>query len=594
MKNVMLFLSLSFLTQIFAITVDGYAYLEGETDHSGIEVFFQRVVPDTLVRYTVYTDSIGYYSSAVEGGWYDIFYSKSGFISKDTADFSLYSNTTLADISLSKINMIFEAGVHVITENIEVLEGDTLIIKPGARLELDTGIGIDVYGMIMAEGTENDSIIFTGYNGRNWGTVTLYNSCSDDSKINHCYFEKSGSCALYIGSCALTVENSTFYNNSWGGTSISAGGITVGGNEYPVIRNCRFYNNTGGGIMISSSFYGHIIVENCVFRGNTNDQGGAICVWNAGPLISQCIIEQNFAEEGGGIYISSYKSDSGFDFVQPMIRDCIIKNNSADQDGAGLFVGDMDVTVANSLIYNNTGHGIYAQSDMKIYNSIVAGNDNYGIYNSSYKTHNIKNSNIFGNTNGEVYNKQDYLLVNVTTNANGDPCDSYYNISMDPLFLDEWNGDFMLTENSPCIDAGTNNITDYEFPMADLDGNYRIWDGNSDSNAIVDMGAYEYGAISVGIEDNPTEISDHALSQNYPNPFNPVTTISYSLPKAAQVELNVYNLQGQLVQSLFDGKQVKGIHKAEFSAQDLTSGIYIYNLKVDNKVVSSKKMMLLK
>ena len=84
------------------------------------------------------------------------------------------------------------------------------------------------------------------------------------------------------------------------------------------------------------------------------------------------------------------------------------------------------------------------------------------------------------------------------------------------------------------------------------------------------------------------------LYQNYPNPFNPVTSISYALPQASQVELNVYNLQGQLVQSLVNGKMGKGVHKAEFNGADLTSGMYIYNLKVDGETVQSKKMMLLK
>jgi hypothetical protein len=95
-----------------------------------------------------------------------------------------------------------------------------------------------------------------------------------------------------------------------------------------------------------------------------------------------------------------------------------------------------------------------------------------------------------------------------------------------------------------------------------------------------------------GIEENIPQTTE--LYQNYPNPCNPVTRINYALPQASNVELNVYNLNGQLVQSLVKGKMGKGIHKAEFNAGDLTSGMYVYNLKVDNKVVSSKKMMLLK
>jgi hypothetical protein len=105
---------------------------------------------------------------------------------------------------------------------------------------------------------------------------------------------------------------------------------------------------------------------------------------------------------------------------------------------------------------------------------------------------------------------------------------------------------------------------------------------------------YVYDDQTLGIEDQAVEVQNYTLYQNYPNPFNPVTTISYALPEAAQVELNVYNLQGQLVQSLVNGKMRKGIHKAEFNGADLTSGLYIYNLKVDGQMVRSKKMMLFK
>ncbi|MDY0016248.1 MAG: T9SS type A sorting domain-containing protein [Candidatus Delongbacteria bacterium] len=97
-----------------------------------------------------------------------------------------------------------------------------------------------------------------------------------------------------------------------------------------------------------------------------------------------------------------------------------------------------------------------------------------------------------------------------------------------------------------------------------------------------------------GIQDNEIQVQAYTLLQNYPNPFNPVTTISYALPKAALVELNVYNLNGQLVQSLVNGKIGKGQHHAEFNADDLTSGLYIYNLKIDGKSVQSRKMMLIK
>jgi serine protease len=90
----------------------------------------------------------------------------------------------------------------------------------------------------------------------------------------------------------------------------------------------------------------------------------------------------------------------------------------------------------------------------------------------------------------------------------------------------------------------------------------------------------------------------YALSQNYPNPFNPSTTISYKLPTSGQVALKVYNVRGQLVRTLVDGKLPAGEYAARWDGCDhqghqVTSGIYICCLKVDNWS-QSKKMVLLK
>lgn len=101
----------------------------------------------------------------------------------------------------------------------------------------------------------------------------------------------------------------------------------------------------------------------------------------------------------------------------------------------------------------------------------------------------------------------------------------------------------------------------------------------------------EFG--SVGIEENnhPENIS---LYQNYPNPFNPTTTISYSLSESGFVELNVYNLQGQIIRTLVNSKQNRGYHQIDFDATELTTGLYIYDLKMNGVTIDSKKMIFLR
>ncbi len=86
--------------------------------------------------------------------------------------------------------------------------------------------------------------------------------------------------------------------------------------------------------------------------------------------------------------------------------------------------------------------------------------------------------------------------------------------------------------------------------------------------------------------------------QNYPNPFNPTTTIQFNLKKQSHVKLNIYNLKGQLVKSLFDGNKFAGQQKIVWNGkdnkgQDISSGLYLYRIETD-KTVQTKRMLLLK
>ena len=94
--------------------------------------------------------------------------------------------------------------------------------------------------------------------------------------------------------------------------------------------------------------------------------------------------------------------------------------------------------------------------------------------------------------------------------------------------------------------------------------------------------------------DSKTEkIHSYNLYQNYPNPFNPTTTISFAVPSSQKVELAVYNIMGQKVKTLYNGVAPAGITIVNFKADNLASGVYIYNIKTSSMTLS-KKLMLMK
>ena len=83
------------------------------------------------------------------------------------------------------------------------------------------------------------------------------------------------------------------------------------------------------------------------------------------------------------------------------------------------------------------------------------------------------------------------------------------------------------------------------------------------------------------------------LQQNYPNPFNPVTKISYSIDKSAEVNLKLFDVRGGLVETLISKRVHAGSHDHVLNASHLSSGVYFYTMTV-NDVSQTKKLILMK
>ena len=118
---------------------------------------------------------------------------------------------------------------------------------------------------------------------------------------------------------------------------------------------------------------------------------------------------------------------------------------------------------------------------------------------------------------------------------------------------------------------------------------YELTDG---SNEVVFV---QGETITTAVDSFDNEIPNViTLSQNYPNPFNPSTTIGFSIPQYAKVQLTVYSILGQKVAVLVDQAMSAGNHAINFNASKLASGTYLYQLRVNNKPVQVRKLTLIK
>ncbi|MDR9417373.1 T9SS type A sorting domain-containing protein [Gracilimonas sp.] len=104
---------------------------------------------------------------------------------------------------------------------------------------------------------------------------------------------------------------------------------------------------------------------------------------------------------------------------------------------------------------------------------------------------------------------------------------------------------------------------------------------------------YLYRETSTSIDDGNELPEKFTLNQNYPNPFNPTTNISYNIPNGSEVNIEVFNIQGQKVATLVNSYKTAGQHTVTFDASALASGVYTYRLQYGNEV-QVRKMMLIK
>jgi hypothetical protein len=461
------------------IDINGYCVLEGETSHQGTKIIFVNV--ESNLRDTVWTNVVGRYEAYLDRVEYEITYEHEDFVPQsimveinNPGTLSTRTlNTFPSGIVITEANIdsvsntsVFLMNNYIISETVVLRNADVFSIEPGTKFYFQDGasINVDTSNTIFhAEGTEQDSIYFLTYPGESASTMLYMSSDQRPATrvFNYCVF----------------LGNSRTHEGiqSWGA-----------GNHSTIVNNSRFSNFTSSGISVHG--YGEANIYNCNFY-KRNIYGDVLHLFDAFGIVSGCTFETDNTDninEGNVVYLQ------GGPFI--------FSNNSIHMAGGGHHTaissmgGPLTIT-RNVITHNNSGWGViylFDGENVEFSNNILVGtpssHDGIGLIcgsgellirnNIFYKTkipiqypENNGNATIQYNcisgfeelfTGGAIPGVGDILNFNDST-------DAYLNVYKNPQFIDESSGDFHLSPQSPCIDAGDPNTElDPDGSIADI------------------------------------------------------------------------------------------------------------------------------
>lgn len=373
-------------------------------------------------------------------------------------------------------------------------------------------------------------------------------------------------------------ENTIRANSVFGGYDCIGAGISVGSSEFVEILSNTIesnyfwtdgyypYNILGAGAYLQ--VYGKLTVKgNTVNNNYLTDYPGLYVLEGSGMYVMGCPTKVTITWNT----FTDNQTEALLLHVTAPMDSLLVARNVIYGDFRGIYCRNCGPRIENNTIYLTTGYGIRTfltdSLDLHIRNNIIAGTtDGPGILAEGSYVPGLFYNDVWNNAGGNYQGLEP----------------GQFDIHEDPLFVDPERGDFRLTEESPCIDAG------------DPDPQYNDPDGSRN-----DIGAFWLGYTPVS--ETPAEVlpKEFELSQNYPNPFNATTRITYQLvnPVPSKVILEVYNLQGQVVSRLVDDCQTAGIHEVIWRGETkegkgVSSGVYIYTLCVDGNLTSRKMLLL--
>ncbi len=422
------------------------------------------------------------------------------------------------------VSGIWDVDTVLVTGEIRVPPNETLVIESGVKVlfQVCCQFIVDSDAVLLAEGTEEEWILFDEYSpGTGWYGIN------------------------FIGASDLSILHYCHITHGLAQTGQDGGGISCY-NSSPTISRCLIDScSAGNGGGISCVFFSHPSIKGNIITGNTatGAWGGGIYMWNSDAVINDNIILNNQADFGGGgissddesptisnnLILSNSAYTGGGILCQwntaTLIENNIISGNSCDIQGGAIFYYYSGLDIRNNIMTNNSaadgGGALYSMEGggYTINGNVICQNSTEGMgagivwqhastpIDKNTIVHNIasiEGGGISLITNSDPPISNSILYSNVPEQINAapasDPTVSYCdvqdgwpgigNINADPLFVDPLLHDYRLQWGSPCIDSG------------DPDPQYNDPDGTR-----ADMGAFYYDqSMPVRILLTPHEI----------------------------------------------------------------------------------------
>ena len=371
---------------------------------------------------------------------------------------------------------------HIIVYNTGVAENVTLIIEPGVEIRSEEDMAFFVNGTLKANGAVNDTIVFKSALEEpqygDWGGLWISSTDNDSCVLSYCKVLHGGHKMTVHGfqgnivcfSNKIKILNTKTTDIYCYGASpfikkndlIS---ISCNSSSDPIIENNYVQSISLG------SYSDPIIKNNIIEGGGVHSSGGDPII--IGNTIRNCkygitAYANTLIDQSANLTIINNKiinCERAIELRQWAKYTYIIGNIIAGNK-FGIIHQRSDfkkMIIINNVIINNSHDAILSmggiESEHIILNNVIANNTRYGISVPSETNISIMYNDFFNNTSNYRLLEIDSLGIINQTNFNGNECDKFYNIYLDPQFSDEDSSEFKLEANSPCIDAGNSHLS---------------------------------------------------------------------------------------------------------------------------------------